>query len=591
MKKPRKLVWRLFLSYMLIALGALLAAGWYFVHSLDDYFQHQFVNDLSGRARLFEIQIVPLLDPLNAAAVDQLCKQGGRASDTRFTVVLSSGVVIGDSWEAPQNMENHANRPEVSGAFAQGMDKSLRFSTTVRRNVLYVAVAVRSSGPAPAVVRAAIPLSDVEDELSRTRNRFFVIGAIIALLALGVTLAVSRQYGRKVEAIKQGASRLAQGELAIRIPVSDSEELAGIAEAINSMAGQLENRMQAVTSHRSRLEAVLSSMVEGVFAVDREERIISVNQAAAHWFEIDAQQVGGRSLPEAIRNLTVQKFVAQALKSTAPVETDISVYRNGARILNIRSAPLYEVGPERIGVLVVFSDVTRLRRLEEMRRDFVANVSHELKTPLTAIKGFVETLQQGVDSPEQSERFLGIILKHVNRLQAIIEDLLTLSRIEDEAKHGGIRPVSTRIADILRDAVQTCRSMAEEKGSAIEISVEEDLTVAADPVLLEQSIVNLLDNALKYSEPGRKVRLAARQAGGEIRISVQDQGIGIEKKHLPRLFERFYRIDKSRSRSVGGTGLGLAIVKHIAQAHGGYVTIESNLGEGSLFTVHLPAVK
>jgi two-component system, OmpR family, phosphate regulon sensor histidine kinase PhoR len=588
MKKPRKLVWRLFFSYILIALGALLAAGWYFVHSLEVYFQDQVVSDLTGRARMFEIQIQPWLDPLDAAAIDRLCKQSGHASDTRFTVVLSSGEVVGDSWESPANMDNHANRPEVAGALSRGAEQSLRFSNTVQRNVLYVAIAMQGADLAPAVVRAAIPLSRLEEELLRTRNRFLGIGAVIGLLALGVTLAISRQFGSKVEEIQQGAARLAQGELAFRIPVPDSEELARIVEALNSMAVELESRMQTVISHRNRLEAVLSSMVEGVIAIDREERIMSVNQAAARWFDIDAEKVRGQSLPEAIRNINVQTFIARALKNKVPFETDIAVERSGERILNIRSVALYDIGPAPIGVLVVFSDVTQLRRLEKMRRDFVANVSHEIKTPLTAIKGFVETLCQGVDDPEQSARFLAIISKHANRLQSIVEDLLMLSRIEDEAMRGSLRPAASAVSDLLRNAEQTCRPLADEKRITIEVSCKAAIVAQADPVLLEQAILNLLENAIKYSEPGRTVRLAALQAENEIRISVQDQGIGIDKKHLPRLFERFYRVDKSRSRSVGGTGLGLAIVKHIAQAHGGCVTVESSPGEGSRFTIHLP---
>jgi len=224
-----------------------------------------------------------------------------------------------------------------------------------------------------------------------------------------------------------------------------------------------------------------------------------------------------------------------------------------------------------------------------MRRDFVANVSHEIKTPLTAIKGFVETLhQKTVETPEEAERFLGIISKHVDRLNTIIEDLLMLSRIENEGERGDIQREKTRLRDIFQNAVQICRPQADEKRIRIELEGDEGFAAMVDPILLEQAVVNLLDNAVKYSEPQKTVRILARAVDHEIQIQVQDHGIGIEKKHLPRLFERFYRVDKARSRALGGTGLGLAIVKHIAQAHGGQVTVESNLGEGSLFTIHLP---
>jgi two-component system phosphate regulon sensor histidine kinase PhoR len=588
-RKPRKLVWRLFFSYIFIALGALAVAGWYFVQSLDAFFEEQTAFDLFERARLLENQIAPYLDPLQPAAVDAICKQSGKASETRFTFILPSGSVIGDTWETPRNMDNHANRPEVAGALANGKATSRRFSNTLKQNVVYAAVAVKKDSQPIGLVRAAIPLSRMEAQLSRVRNEFWAIGGVVALLALGVTLTISRQFGRKMDELKQGAARLAEGELAHRLAIPDSEELAGLAESLNRMAAQLESRLQTVVSQRNQLDAVLSSMLEGVIAVNRDERIISVNQAAARWFDIDAEKVRGRSIPEAIRNLAIQKFVTRSLKSRTPVEDDVTVYRNGERILNIKSAPLLDVGPEPIGMLIVFSDVTQLRRLEDMRRDFVANVSHEIKTPLTAIKGFVETLHQHpVESPEESNRFLGIISKHVDRLNTIIEDLLMLSRIENEGERGEIKHEKSRLRDILHNAVQICRPRADEKRIRIELGGDEGLSAMVDPVLLEQAVVNLLDNAVKYSDPEKSVRILARTVEHEIQIQVQDHGIGIEKKHLPRLFERFYRVDKARSRALGGTGLGLSIVKHIAQAHGGQVTVDSTVGEGSVFTIHLP---
>jgi two-component system phosphate regulon sensor histidine kinase PhoR len=265
------------------------------------------------------------------------------------------------------------------------------------------------------------------------------------------------------------------------------------------------------------------------------------------------------------------------------------LYQNGEKILNLKSSPLLDAGKDQIGTLVVINDATQLRRLENMRKDFVANVSHEIKTPLTAIKGFVETLHQGsVDKPEEAERFLGIIQKHVDRLSAIIDDLLSLSRIEQEDERQAIEFENKPIADIFRSAVQICRSKAEEKSIDIQIDCEEGLEYYFDPTLLEQAVVNLLDNAIKYSEPDSAIHVSASLNDSEVKIMVKDQGIGIAKKHLPRLFERFYRVDKARSRKMGGTGLGLAIVKHIAQAHGGRVTVKSELGKGSSFTIHLP---
>jgi two-component system phosphate regulon sensor histidine kinase PhoR len=428
----------------------------------------------------------------------------------------------------------------------------------------------------------------MEEELGRLRSRFALIGALIAGLALTVTLALSQRYGRKVRELQEGAARLAEGDLSQRLPAPDSEELAGLAESLNRMAAQIESRMQEVVRQRNQLEVVLSSMQEGVLAVDREERVISLNPAAALLFELPLERARGRSLQEVIRNLAVQKFVARSLATATPAEEDLAVFQNGERILNVRSTPLQGAGPEIFGTLIVFNDVTQLRRLEDMRRDFVANVSHELKTPLTAIKGFVETLHQGQAEPEEARRFLGIVARHVDRLNVIIEDLLMLSRIEDKTERAEIRRETVRLKDVFANAVQICLPAADGKGIRIRVAGDEALTASVDPVLLEQAVVNLLDNAVKYSNPEREVEVSGNATEREIRVSVRDQGVGIEKRHLPRIFERFYRVDKARSRAVGGTGLGLAIVKHIAQAHGGHVSVESTIGEGSRFTIHLP---
>jgi len=409
------------------------------------------------------------------------------------------------------------------------------------------------------------------------------------VLAAWISLLISRRIIRPIEEMKKGTDRFADGDLAHRLAVPDSEELSSLAEALNQMAAQLDRRIKTIVSQRSELETVLASMLEGVVAIDNEERVINVNAAAASFFDCNPEDCPGRNLQEILRNSALQLFVRKSISSKVPKEDDISLYHNGEKTLHLQSSPLLDANKEQIGTLVMFNDVTQLRRLEDMRRDFVANVSHEIKTPLTAIKGFVETLRLGeVDKPEESERFLGIIQKHVDRLSFIVEDLLSLSRIEQEDERKAIQIEKGKILDVFQSAIQICRSKAEEKKIKINLICNEQLNSSFDSSLLEQAVVNLLDNAIKYSEPNSTIHLKANLKDSEVKIIVEDRGIGIAKKHLPRLFERFYRVDKARSRNLGGTGLGLAIVKHIAQAHGGNVTVESTLGEGSMFTIHLP---
>jgi two-component system phosphate regulon sensor histidine kinase PhoR len=340
---------------------------------------------------------------------------------------------------------------------------------------------------------------------------------------------------------------------------------------------------------RNEIEAVLSSMVEGVIAVDMEERVISMNHAAQKMLGCDSAEAQGRSIQEVVRNTVLQDFVKNTLSSQKAVEKDIALSSDGDRFLNGHGTLLCDAEGRQIGAVIVLNDVTRLMRLEKIRREFVANISHEIKTPITAIKGFVETLRDGaLENQEDAERFLEIIGKHVDRLEAIIEDLLSLSRIEQVAEREEILLDEGRLKDVLETAIQVCEASAMAKKIEIELSCAEDAVARFDLPILEQAIVNLIDNAIKYSSEGKTVWVEAIQTGNETLISVRDQGCGIEKQHLSRLFERFYRVDKARSRQLGGTGLGLAIVKHIAQAHGGHVTVESIPGRGSTFSIHLP---
>lgn len=589
MKKTIRLIWQLYPTYLLITLIALGAASWYASSFLSDYFMERTIAGLKVQGRIIMGRIAPQLFPLNASEVDRLCKEIGKSAQIRVTVLLPGGRVIGDSEKNPADMDNHTDRPEVIKALSGEAGSALRYSRTLQKRMMYVALPLRSPDRLEAILRVSIPLTEVDEELSSIQERITFGGFLIALFAALVCFYVSRRISRPIEEMRKGAEYFAKGDLKYRLSSPGTTETANLAEAMNLMAARLESRIETEVNQRNQIEAVLSSMAEGVIALDMDEHILSFNQAAATMFARLPAAAKNQSLHEIIRNRNFQQFMEKAQGSSIPVKEDIILNQNGERIINVKASSLRDSKEKRIGTLLVLNDVTQLRRLEKMRQDFVANVSHEIKTPLTTIKGFVETLQSGAkDNPKEAIRFLSIIEKHVNRLGAIIDDLLQLSRIEKENEENLIQLTKTAVKKIITSSIKICKAEAEAKQIEINFTCYDSLEAMIEPVLFEQAMVNLINNAVKYSMEKSKIQINAIKTDLGVSFSIKDSGIGISKKHLPRLFERFYRVDKARSREQGGTGLGLAIVKHIVQAHGGHVTVDSTPGKGSTFTIHLP---
>ncbi len=587
--RRKRLLWQIFPAYLLITWFSLVAVTWYMSGSLRKFYRGHVERDLEARARLVQNQLSDRLLIANASAVDRLCKDLGEKSSTRITVILPSGEVIGDSEEDPAKMEDHADRPEIRKAMAGERGAWTRTSPTLQIEMTYVAFPLVDGGQIVGVVRTAFPVEAMDEALRTIGTRIMFGGLAIAVLAGVISWNISRRITRPLEEMQRGAQRFARGELTGRLPMQTTREMGALAEALNDMAEQLDERLRTMFQQRNELEAVLSSMVEGVLAVDNDDRIIMLNQAAAQFLGLRVSEGTGRSIQEVVRNVDLQKFVQKAQNSEDSVEAEVTVRDKGERFLQAHGAVLHDGEGHDIGALVVLNDITRLRRLEKIRRDFVANVSHELRTPVTSIKGFVETLLDGaIHKPTDAERFLRIVAGQVDRLNAIIVDLLTLSRIEQGTEAAEITLERGRIKDALEAAIQVCEVKAASKNISIELTCEEELEVRMNAPLLEQAVVNLVDNAIKYSNSGDIVQVLAAPSESDITISVRDRGCGIAREHLSRLFERFYRVDKARSRELGGTGLGLAIVKHIAKAHGGRVSAESVLGKGSTFSIHLP---
>jgi len=416
-------------------------------------------------------------------------------------------------------------------------------------------------------------------------------GALAAALAAMVSWVVGRWVAGPLALVRAAAQRVAAGDFDHRLRLPDDFEMDLATEAFEAMTRQWEARLAALTRRIDEQEAVLASMVEGVLAVDSDERIISLNPAAARLLGANPREAEGRSLPEVVRNVDLSRFVAEALACKQPIEGDVVLRSARDCVLQAHGTALRDSLGRGIGAVIVLNDVSRLRQLENIRRDFAANVSHELKTPITSIKGFVETLLDGaMRDADDAERFLRIIARQADRLNAIIEDLLSLSRIEKEADSDDIALGVVALRELLDTARHDCDLQARERNVRISLECGVNARVRANSDLLGQAVTNLLDNAIKYSEPGGEVRLSARNGDGEVLIEVRDQGCGIAEEHLSRLFERFYRVDRARSRKLGGTGLGLAIVKHIVLAHRGQVTVASRPGQGTTFTIHLPPV-
>lgn len=577
-------------SYLLITTLALLVVAFHTSRSLRLFYQNQVAKNLTAKAKLIEEQIRPLLTKQDFAEINNLCVKLGKASSTRITIILPGGEVAGDSDQMPSRMENHADRAEFIEAIQKGLGKSVRFSRTVKKNMMYVAIPLRENGNVAAVVRTSLPVTDIEEELGRIYKKIIWAVIVAALFTAAVSLLTAKKISRPVEQMRETAKRFADGQLNLRIPAAKTFELSELAESLNEMARQLSDRINTITTQRNELEAVLSSMVEGVIATDDWGHIVSINKAAAVLLGVQPENVRGRNIEEVVRNVELQNFVKQTLDNQQPAETEIHLFTDGESYFRVHGTTLATTGEGgETGAVMVLRDMTRLRRLENIRRDFVANVSHELKTPVTSIKGFVETLLDGaINEPTQARRFLEIIAKHTDRLNSIIEDLLSLSRLEEEGEKRRISFQKERLLPVLKAAAGLAKIKADEKRISITISCDEQQQARVNSALLEQAVLNLIDNAIKYSEPGSQVKVAAEEQDDTVRISVEDSGCGIATEHLERIFERFYVIDKGRSRKLGGTGLGLAIVKHISQAHGGSVTVKSVLGKGSTFTIHLP---
>ena len=595
-----RLFWQIFPSSAGIIILSMVLAVWLATTTGHNFFLEHLKKDIHERAVLIE-STISRLSQGEDADFQGFVRQNGRKAGTRITVIDGSGVVLADSNEDHNLMENHGNRPEVLAALSGETGYSIRLSHTLGETMLYSAIPIQlGSDGHQGVLRLALAVTPIDTMLSGFKQRMLGIALSVVLLAIVLSLYAAKRISRPLEKMKQGAEQLTKGRIDQLVKI-DSEhmsvEMAGLANSINQMADQINRRVRIIIQQRNELEAVFSSMADAVVAIDAEKNIIRMNQAAAALFALPSEVVKGKAVQGVIRNPYILEMIDFTLTHNSQQEQNVTLF-NGAEpiLLETHSVPLRDEAERSMGVLLVMNDLTKLNRLENIRQDFVANVSHELKTPITAIKGYVETLIDGaLDDEDTARRFLNIVVRQANRLDAIVDDLLILSRIEDRENKEDIELNLADVGPVLVSALQTCAVNADEKDIVIEVECDDELYAYINQPLLEQAVINLLNNAIAYSPHGTRITLSCqgnRTARDEqqVHFSVIDNGPGIAKEHLPRLFERFYRCDKARSRDQGGTGLGLAIVKHIAHVHKGTVEVESSPGKGSTFTLTLPGV-
>jgi two-component system phosphate regulon sensor histidine kinase PhoR len=589
MKKKIRLIWQLYPSYLIIIILSLSAVGWYAATSLKSLYVDQTITYLQNQGHLLEHEISQYLSPLNSASIDRICKSIGDNASIRITVLLPEGTVVGDSKLSPSGMDNNSDRPEIVQASAGKKGISFRSDRdSQHHNMIYVAIPVKKKLQTIGIIRTSIPLTFIEKSLHALELKIFIGGLVITILASILCLYISRRISLPIEEMKQGAEQMSKGDFTFKLHTQTTKEFAGLADAMNQMAVHLEDRIMTVTRQQNEIEAILTSMLEGVIAVDNEEKILKINQSAIKMLSHSKQAdyYIGRHIQERIRNADVHEFVSITLQEGEIQCGDIHLY--GKTIINTTCTPLCDVSKKTIGALLVLNDVTQLRHLENVRSDFVANVSHEIRTPLTSIKGFVETLLSGAyHNPDECERFLKIIDKHVRRLTSVIEDLLQLAKIEQNGTLKALEKNDCNIKEVILSAIQICQIEADKKQIKICLNCNDQLRFRVNSPLIEHAIVNLLDNAIKYSYGNSFVEIDVNSSKRLLTIRIKDYGPGIAKEHLARLFERFYRVDKARSRKLGGTGLGLSIVKHIVQAHGGTIKVESCLSKGSTFILEI----
>jgi len=545
--------------------------------AIKDYYIESTAEHLKNLGITLEEQIVPFLEKNDTRGLDDLAKRLGRKIHARITVIAPDGTVLADSEENPKLMANHGTRTEIAQAMEGNMGRFLRESETLKKPMLYVAVPVINNDKISGVVRLSMFLKDINTIINHARMRILAIFSGIIALSLLISFIFARSISRPIKELSAVSRRIADEDFSARVFLKSNDELRELADSFNNMATRMKTLFDELTKQKEELDSVISSLQEGILVLDIEEEIVLCNNSFRKI--IGNNLAEGRPYWEYFR---IPQF-DELIKKTKTTKTNISEEISFNNKAFLCSATFLGAKEE---IAVIFHDITSIRDLEKIKTDFVSNISHELRTPLTAIKGFVETLQDTVIS-EENRHYLDIIRRNTDRMINIISDLLFLSELEEKSIK--LEPAEVDLKILLEGTIKIFEQKLKEKSLSLNVDIDAELPlIKADPFKLEQMFINLIDNAIKYTEKGG-IKISLKEKDGEIEIVIEDTGIGIANEHLSRVFERFYVVDKSRSKKFGGTGLGLSIVKHVVMLHNGFIDAKSTPGSGTKFIIKLPS--
>jgi len=577
MNKPTPIFLKLFIWHIIIILTLSITIFLVTFYSLKSHYINTLENSLRNLSTALNLKFLSLYKNNQIEELNKLVRNFSRESNIRITIVNNEGTVLIDSAENPKMMENHKNRPEINRALQGYYGRSIRYSSTVRKEMLYIAVPMINNKKIIGVLRLSLFIDNINLLLNDLRKKMLYIIFIIMFVSLLIALLFSKIISKPVKELYIASNKIAKGDFDVRINIKSNDEFSNLADSFNYMTQEIKSLFSDITQKKEELSKIISSIREGLVIINKEDRIILSNESFNKIFGLE--NITGKYYWETIREPSIINLLKKAAENRKEVVSEIEY--NG----RIYIASVTEIGLTNEFILTL-SDITEIRKIESIKKEFISNLSHELKTPLTSIKGFIETLEEEVRN-EKHKNHLNIVKRNLERLINIVNDMMLLSKFEEKGFKLELEKVNLK--SILENILKIFEHKIKENKLKFTVDIETNLPeIVADPFKIEQMLVNLIDNAIKYSEKEDEIRISMTRVDSVIKINIEDTGIGIPKEHLPHIFERFYVVDKSRSRKLGGTGLGLSIVKHIVLHHNGSINVESEPGKGTKFTIHLP---